>query len=359
MSPQERFLRDTPVKLMKSLKSLLLLAALFMTVPAHGQVVLQDTYAVTASSGPATDLGGGTFGYEFDLASEFSAAGHGKLVMVYGGHDGNVGGLGSVPTVTSVTYAGTELIEAIQETDNGGIVTAAIFYLDNVVTDGILRIELDSGTTVQSGFGLYAVDGLKVGVQDTGSALSAFETTATLPVTFTTDEGFFVQEFARNNQTVTDDTGDAYELLYNISAESYRGYSQYRLIDAPGEYVAPIGNGGVNFRKIVTAAFEADTGPPPPSVDPKITSITSVGSDTWELTLTGDANAGYAFYSSPALDFTPGTLIENLTQGDPGDAGAVGGTNDSVLTTDGSGDGKVRVTLSGSSADFVRAQTVP
>ncbi|MCH7226883.1 hypothetical protein [Haloferula sp. A504] len=96
------------------------------------------------------------------------------------------------------------------------------------------------------------------------------------------------------------------------------------------------------------------------AVEPRITSITSVGQDLWELTLVGDPSTDYEFYSSTTLDFTAGALIENLVQGDPvGDAGTVGGTSNSVLTTDANGDGKVRVTLTGDPRDFVRAQSAP
>jgi hypothetical protein len=90
-----------------------------------------------------------------------------------------------------------------------------------------------------------------------------------------------------------------------------------------------------------------------------ITSITSVGGGNWELTLEGEASTGYEFRSSPILDFTPGDLVINLTQGESGDPGSIGGPNDSVLTTDDNGDGTVQMALSGSPADFVRAQIPP
>jgi hypothetical protein len=96
------------------------------------------------------------------------------------------------------------------------------------------------------------------------------------------------------------------------------------------------------------------------AVDPQITSITSVGGGVWELTLKGDASTAYEFRSSTTLNFTPGTLVESLTQGNPGtDPGVISGANSEILTTDGNGDAKVRMTLTGNPADFVRAQTVP
>lgn len=95
------------------------------------------------------------------------------------------------------------------------------------------------------------------------------------------------------------------------------------------------------------------------SVAPQITSITSIGGGVWELTLKANPNTAFEFRSSTTLNFNPGALVENLTHGDPGDAGTISGTNNNVLTTDGSGVGKVRLMLSGDPADFVRAQSIP
>jgi hypothetical protein len=94
------------------------------------------------------------------------------------------------------------------------------------------------------------------------------------------------------------------------------------------------------------------------AVDPQITSITSVGSGVWELTLKGEANTAFEFRSSTTLDFNPGTQVVSLMPGVPA-VGTISGTNSEILTTDGSGDATVRMTLTGNPADFVRAQTVP
>lgn len=90
---------------------------------------------------------------------------------------------------------------------------------------------------------------------------------------------------------------------------------------------------------------------------PEITSITAIGGGVFELTLLGAADTGYEFRSSPILDFSPGALVENLTAGVPA-VGTIGGSNDSVLTTDSNGDGTVRMTLAGPK-NFVRAQIPP
>lgn len=59
-------------------------------------------------------------------------------------------------------------------------------------------------------------------------------------MTLTTGSGFFVQEAARNNQTLAGDLGDDYQALYHYSVDAYRGLSQYQLTTAAGDYLAPI-----------------------------------------------------------------------------------------------------------------------
>ncbi|BCX46845.1 hypothetical protein HAHE_07530 [Haloferula helveola] len=338
---------------MKEFKALLTTVAMMAGSHAGAEVVLQESYKIPAAGNAPTQLDGGVgpFGYEIDVTAEFSAAGHDKLVLVFSGHDGAFN-IPYPPEVTSVTYDGAALTQAIYDFDNGALVCAGIFYLDNVATDGLLRIELSAGNLAHYAFGLYAVDGTRPGVQDTGTARDPLSDAT---VTMTTNSGFFVQETARNNQSLAGDGSGDYSTLYSYSVDSYRVLSQYRVTTTPGDYLAPINNGGANYRRVVTAAFEAVEAP---QVGPMITSFTSVGPNLWELELSGDADTAYEFRSSTTLDFDPGTLVENLTQGDPGDAGSIGGANDSVLTTDSNGDGKARLTLSGGPADFVRAQNV-
>lgn len=87
------------------------------------------------------------------MTSVFSAAGHDKLVLVYNSSDGNLAG---TPGVAAVKYNGVSMATAIQANDNGNIINAGIFYLDNVVDDGVLRIELNNTSTypLTYGFGL-------------------------------------------------------------------------------------------------------------------------------------------------------------------------------------------------------------
>jgi hypothetical protein len=104
----------------------------------------------------------------------------------------------------------------------------------------------------------------------------------------------------------------------------------------------------------IDVSFTEPAGPAP-----RITSFVGLGGGLWELTLEGAPDTEYEFRSSTTLEFAPGTLVENLTQGDPGDPGSIGGTNNSGVTTNGSGLAVVRLVLTGSPADFVRASTTP
>jgi hypothetical protein len=92
-----------------------------------------------------------------------------------------------------------------------------------------------------------------------------------------------------------------------------------------------------------------------PSGDPKIASITSAGADLWEVTLKGEPDTAYNFHSAPDLLFDPGTLVDIL-QAATVAVGTI--TSSSVLTTNSSGAGAPKTTLTGP-ANFVRGQTAP
>ena len=246
-----RLSRTHEFSLMKKSKLPVFIVVMLAAGHSFGAVVLQDSYAAATAGGAPVDLGGGIFGYDISVSTaDFSASGHGKMVLVYSGWDDAT----VDSTVTKVTYAGVELVEAIFANDNGSRVTAGIYYLDNVATDGGLRTELAEGGQGHFGFGLYALDGLKPGVQDVASGRDPLSAAT---VSMTTNSGFFVQEAARNNQTLADDLGDDYQTLYNYSIDSYRALSQYQVTTAAGDYLAPINNTGVNFRIVAGAAFEA------------------------------------------------------------------------------------------------------
>jgi hypothetical protein len=219
-----------------------------------GQAVLQDTfsYAVPAQNTYASDLGGGVFGYEIDTTG-FSAAGHDKLVLTYSTKDEDGGDIGGA-LFTSIFFNGVSLTEAVSEKNfNRG--TAGVWYLDEVASDGIIRLEIEPTANFDDvsefAFGLYALDGLKAGVQDTAFGNADADATVSL----TTNSGFLVQEAVRNNQSLTASGTDDYTTLYSESIQSYRALQQYQVATAAGDYFAP--NGNTNTKLVMGAAFEA------------------------------------------------------------------------------------------------------
>ena len=91
-----------------------------------------------------------------------------------------------------------------------------------------------------------------------------------------------------------------------------------------------------------------------------VQSLDPIGGNQWEVSITGRPGTDYILRSDPTLNFSPGILLENLTQANSGsDPGEIGGANNSVVTTDSSGRATVQINLSGGAIDFVRVQLAP
>ncbi|MCH7226237.1 hypothetical protein [Haloferula sp. A504] len=179
------------------------------------------------------------------------------------------------------------------------------------------------------------------GTTDAGKVTGTFDTTAPTTLTF-----------------VLDTTGGA----GNWSAQYYVSGSLERTVsDLDAVEIESVGIGAL-YAAAGTAAFQSFS----LSVDavetpsPRITSFSSLGGGIWEVTLAdGGAAASFEFRSSTTLDFSPGTLVTPLSQANPGtDPGDVDASGDFV-TTDTNGDATVRMTLTGSPKDFVRAVSLP
>ncbi|MCB1129637.1 MAG: hypothetical protein KDN05_00810 [Verrucomicrobiae bacterium] len=121
-----------------------------------------------------------------------------------------------------------------------------------------------------------------------------------------------------------------------------------------------LGDGSYFIYNSSTNTLSLGSGAPPVSNPFQITEFSPVAGEpgVWQVSLTGDASTGYVFRSSTTLDFSTASVMENLIPGVPA-AGSIGGTSDSVVTTDGSGLATVRMTLTGNPSDFVRAETAP
>ncbi|PXA05359.1 hypothetical protein DDZ13_00395 [Coraliomargarita sinensis] len=246
------------------MKKVLLTISLIANV-SFGQVLVQDTFSfhgIDIGDGDGTDnisiqnFGGGKYGFEIDTTG-FSATGS-KLILSYGTKTETdiVGGgdRGGAP-FDVITYNGAGLTEALTVSDFN-LSTGGIWYLDGVASDGILRLEMSeadylSNQITDFGVGLYAVDGLKTGVQDT--AFGNPDSAAT--VTVNTSSGFVVQEAIRNNQSLTPNGTDAWLTNYDWSSNSYQGLQQYQVVSAAGDYFAPTSN--TNTKLVMGGAFEA------------------------------------------------------------------------------------------------------
>ena len=242
---------------MTKLLPTLSLALTATATSVFGQVLLQDDFSYHGNNQLPTDLGGGVYGYEIDTTG-FSATGH-KLILSYSTKrekDLNTGVIGDdigVALFTQITFNGVSLTKAIDEFNfNRG--TAGIWYLDDVLSDGTLRLETsitEPERLTDFGVGIYALDGLKAGVQDTAFGNADSEST----VSVTTASGFVVQEAVRNNQSLTPSGTDDFETLYNYSSNSYRGLEQYQVTNAAGDYFAPTSNTATKL--VMGASFDA------------------------------------------------------------------------------------------------------
>ena len=151
---------------------------------------------------------------------------------------------------------------------------------------------------------------------------------------------------------------DAGRLFYN--GQSKTDLVELTWADATNSTIG-LGGGYYFVYDSGTETLSLGSGTPPPVSNLfQITAFAAVTGEpgVWQVSLTGDASTDYVFRSSAALDFSSGSLVENLAAGVPA-AGTIGGTNNSVVTTDVSGEATVRMALTGDPSDFVRAQTAP
>lgn len=169
-------------------------AAALAASPALATVMATDTFFDSGDSG-LVDEGGGVYSYTY-TPTGFTAAGADKLVLGYINKDtGAVAG----PVVASATYNGVAMDLAIQDTTGSNRVRNSIFYLDNVATDGNLKITFnDSVPSNQTSWvvALYALSGTADGFADTNSNKGTGTGAA---VSVGTATGFVLNVWSRNN----------------------------------------------------------------------------------------------------------------------------------------------------------------
>lgn len=115
----------------------------------------------------------------------------------------------------------------------------------------------------------------------------------------------------------------------------------------------------VNYDEIrigesLSDVFPAGAGP----VELRITSISAVGTNLFELTLTGSPNTSYQFISSESLDFPNGSIVTGITQGNVSDPGTISGPDNSVVTPDENGNATLQIILGSGAKGFVLAREV-
>lgn len=305
--------------------------ALLTLVPAGAKVTIDGQTTINGPGGAqhATNFG------------SYDASGADKLVVLVGGGRDRGSPLG----IGNVTYGGTPLTEAVMVsstlTSPQGV-AVGVFYLDSPGAAGDIEVSWAGKTWgIRNAITVLELSGAAPGhgpVESSADSASASITTVTpdsivLAVSKSVPDG---------------DTEVPQAPLTDLNASRHGVGS--RDIASPSTSTATFSTGHAT----AAGAFESAV----VATGPQLTSVTSLGGGIFELTLLGEADTGYEFRSSTVLDFDPGILVENMTQGDPGDPGTVGSTNNSVLTTDGSGDATVRMMLGGPK-NFVRAQIPP
>lgn len=164
-------------------------------------------------------------------------------------------------------------------------------------------------------------------------------------------------QVAEGQLAVSGDAGNYPEFIGNVKTTEARGY--WRTSGPNQSQGYHYFHNAETYMLIGDAMGRAMIDLTSPSVDPQIVSIQSAGGNLLEIQLQGQANTTFKFMSSTTLSFTPGLLVENLTQGDPGDPGTIGGTNNSEVTTDGSGNATVQMDLGSAPANFLRGESIP
>jgi len=244
--------------------------ALLALPPARAAIAVLDSVGFVNDVGSTEDADGNS-ATRTVLSGEygsFSANGASKLVVTIGGEGSGNGA--SNNTVTSVTYGGVALSEAISGyTSASGGRGASIWYLDNVSVSGDFVITFATDQT-GLGFGALALSGTNPGFAQTGVT-----TSSSLDFTTTTATELVVLSFGRNNLDAVSGAasgaggpGDGVqspltELYYGgMDSNSSSAAAGYQLVATPGPTTSTIyemnGSG-----RLVGATFTAAPVPEP------------------------------------------------------------------------------------------------
>jgi hypothetical protein len=230
---------------------------------ANAAVTLTDSLFTLSGNTGLVDEGSGVYSYTFNSTAlaGFSASGTDKLVVgVMNKDHTSVAG----PLVSSVTYNSEGLTQAVQVALLR--VRNSIFYLDNVGSDGDLKITFSDGTTSnQTGYiiGLYALNGTATGVAHTAS-----QSGTGASVNVSTSSGFVLDLWSRNNGSLelivpSDFTEDIDEVV-SVTGGALVGVFASSITTSAGSYLASV-SGTDGNTGMVGAAFDAAAVIPEPS----------------------------------------------------------------------------------------------
>lgn len=220
-------------------------AALLTWEPACAQLIVYDTASYTTETS-------GTAIRTITPAElpEFDPVGSGKLVVTLSAE-----GSGGTRTVSSVSYSGVELSEAIQQNHSTGSQTTAIYYLDKPTSVGDLVITF-SGNTNGAGISLIALSNVANGV-----SVSNGSDGLSVNLTTTAANSFVVVSHANNGSGAA--AQSPLTPLYGGPVGSAGGGAGYQLVVSPG-LVTSTFTGSTARPVTVAAAFVSlpDTTPP-------------------------------------------------------------------------------------------------
>ena len=189
----------------------------------------------------------------------FDPSGSNKLIVTTSGEKpGHYGGQGYV---TSMTYNGASLTEAVQ--DNNSIQVTSVFYLDGPGAAGDLVVNIDSGLN-GIGVSLLAVSGTAPGVAMTNSNTGQSTTLTTVLA-----DTFVVASHANNGSGAT--AQSPLTPLLDADVGSAGGGSGYAYIASPG--LVTLSFTGSTNRPVTAAAGFA----PQPVVIPEPMTMLAVG----------------------------------------------------------------------------------
>ncbi|MBT8038428.1 MAG: sialate O-acetylesterase [Verrucomicrobiae bacterium] len=212
---------------------------------ASAQLIVYDTasYTIEASGTAIRTI------TPADLPG-FDPVGSGKLVVTLSAE-----GSGGTRTVSSVTYAGVGLSEAIQQNYSTGSQTTAIYYLDNPTSVGNLVVSF-SGNTNGIGVSVIALSNVATGV-----SVSNGSDGLSVNLTTTAANSFVVASNA-NNGTIAA-AQSPLTPLFGGPVGSAGGGAGYQFVATPG-LLTPTFTGSTARPVTVAAAFVSlpDTTPP-------------------------------------------------------------------------------------------------